>query len=180
MVAAHVLLAASLAGAAFAAPCTPEQIFINYADAPDQMRVSWATACKATAVVAFGSSPSSLQPVTGPAPAQYKAPLYTSPYIYHVTLTGLTPGAKYYYSVGDSTSGVSEVLSFTAHPGIGAEIPTIVAVIGDPGQTSNSASTYGHVAVSKVRKPPPRVLTTGVISHLPTPCASLPPRAPTQ
>jgi hypothetical protein len=145
-----LLAAAALVGTAAAAPCAPAQQFINYADAPDQMRISWSTACAATAAVSYGTSPTAMQTVTGPAPAQYTAPLYTSPYIYHVTLKGLTPGATYYYQVGDSTSGQSDVLTFTAHPGVGAEIPTTVAVIGDPGQTSNSASTYGHVSVSKV------------------------------
>ena len=129
--------------------CAPSQLFINYADSPDQMRVSWATACQATAAVAFGASPGSLTTVTGPAPSQYKAPSYTSPYLYHVTLTGLTPGAQYYYQVGDATSGKSALLSFKAHPGVGADIPTTVAVIGDPGQTDNSASTYAHVSASK-------------------------------
>jgi hypothetical protein len=145
---AKALALAALAGAAAAAPCTPEQLFINYADSPSQMRVSWATACAATAVVNYGATSALGQSVTGPAPAQYKAPLYTSPYIYHVTLTGLTPGAKYFYQVGDAASGTSDVLSFTAHPGVGADIPTTVAVIGDPGQTDNSASTYAHVSAS--------------------------------
>jgi hypothetical protein len=113
------------------------------------MRVSWATACQATAAVSFGTSPGSLTTVTGPAPSQYKAPSYTSPYLYHVTLSGLTPGTQYYYQVGDATSGKSALQSFKAHPGVGADIPTTVAVIGDPGQTDNSASTYAHVSASK-------------------------------
>ena len=146
---AKILAAAALVGTVAAAPCAPVQQFINYADSPDQMRISWATACQATAAVSYGTSPTSMQTVTGPAPSTYTAPLYTSPYIYHVTLKGLTPGATYYYQVGDATSGQSPVLSFVAHPGVGAEIPTTVAVIGDPGQTDNSASTYGHVSVSK-------------------------------
>ena len=87
------LLSGLLAGAA-AQGCAPEQILINYADAPDQMRVSWAAPCSAAATVAFGTSPSTNQATTGPAPAQYKAPGYTSPFLYHVTLTGLTPNTS--------------------------------------------------------------------------------------
>lgn len=134
--------------AAPAAACAPQQLFVNYAESPTQMRVSWATACAASATVAFGRDASSLQTVTGPAPSRYTAPFYTSPYLYHVTLTGLTPGADYVYQVGDAASGVSPLLRFRAHPGVGADIPTTVAVIGDPGQTVNSASTYAHVASS--------------------------------
>jgi hypothetical protein len=134
--------------AAAAAACAPQQLFVNYAESPTAMRVSWATACAATAAVAFGTDASSLQTVTGPAPARYTAPFYTSPYIYHVTITGLTPGAKYYYKVGDTTSGTSPLHSFRAHPGVGPDIRTTVAVIGDPGQTANSASTYAHVVAS--------------------------------
>jgi len=136
------------ASASAAAPCAPEQLFLNYAESPTQMRVSWATACAATAQVAFGKDASSLQTVTGPAPSRYTAPLYTSPYLYHVTLSGLTPGAQYVYQVGDAASGVSALRTFRAHPGVGAGIPTTVAVIGDPGQTNNSASTYAHVSAS--------------------------------
>ena len=134
------------AAAAAAAACAPQQLFINYAESPSQMRVSWATACAATATVAFGKDASSLQTVVGAAPSRYTAPFYTSPYIYHVTLSGLEPGESYVYRVGDATSGVSALLPFRAHPGVGADIPTTVAVIGDPGQTANSASTYAHVS----------------------------------
>ena len=124
---------------------------INYADKPSQMRVSWTTPCKAGAVVNFGTSQGSLSPVTGPNPTTYSVSSYTSPWIYHVTLDGLTPGAQYYYTVGDSTSGVSPVMSFTAHPGasVGSATDYTFAIIGDLGQTNNSASTVAHVLNNK-------------------------------
>lgn len=132
--------------------CAPEQFFINYADAPDQMRISWATSCAAGAVVNYGTSSSLGSSTTGPAPKTYTfSGGYTSPYLYHVTLKGLTPGVKYFYTVGDATSGVSAVKSFVAHPGVGASVtnqdgsPFTMAIIGDLGQTSNSASTVAHV-----------------------------------
>ena len=137
---------ACLLTGSLAAPCSVEQVFINYAESPSQMRVSWATACAASAAVSYGPSPTSLTShTTGPAPARYTAPFYTSPYIYHVTLSGLTPGALVYYQVGDATSGRSPILNFTAHPGVGPTIAHTFAVVGDPGQTANSASTFQHV-----------------------------------
>jgi hypothetical protein len=84
----------------------------------------------------------------GPAPTQYTAPFYTSPYLYHATLTGLAPGQQYYYKVGDATSGYAAVLPFISHPGVGAALPHTFALVGDPGQTANSASTFEHVRVS--------------------------------
>jgi hypothetical protein len=139
---------ACLFAGSLAAPCAVEQVFINYAESPSQMRVSWATACAASAAVSYGPSPTSLSShTTGPAPARYTAPFYTSPYIYHVTLSGLTPGSLYYYQVGDATSG-SAIYNFTAHPGVGPSIAHTFAVVGDPGQTNNSASTFQHVLSS--------------------------------
>ena len=145
---ARVASFAFLGAAASAAPCAPEQFFINYAEKPSQMRVSWATACESTSTVSFGLSPSSLKAVVGPAPTQYTAPFYTSPYLHHTTLEGLNPSTVYYYTVGDATSGVSNVFNFTSHPGVGPNIPHTFAIMGDPGQTDNSASTYAHIAAS--------------------------------
>lgn len=144
----RVLSSLALVGVATAASCAPEQFFINYAEKPSQMRVSWATACEATATVSFGISPSALKSVVGPAPTQYKAPLYTSPYLYHTTLEGLNPSTTYFYTVGDATSGVSDVFNFTSHPGVGPNIPHTFAIMGDPGQTANSASTFNHILAS--------------------------------
>lgn len=125
--------------------CAPQMFFINYADTPSQMRVSWTTTCKAGAVVNFGTSKGSLSPVTGDAPTTYDFGSYTSPWIYHVTLDGLTPGATYYYTVGDATSGVSPVMTFNAHPGKALVPGFTMAIIGDLGQTVNSESTIQHV-----------------------------------
>ncbi len=113
------------------------------------MRVSWATACAATSVVNYGTTPSMGTKTTGYKPdAQYTMGSYTSPYIYHVHLQGLTPGTDYYYQVGDSTSGVSQVYKFTSHPGVGPEVPHVFAIVGDLGQTNNSASTVAHIQSS--------------------------------
>jgi hypothetical protein len=88
---------------------------------------------------------------TGPAASTYTLGSYTSPYLYHVPLAGLTPNTVYFYTVGDATSGVSPVANFTSHPGVGPAVtnpdgsPFTIAVIGDLGQTDNSASTVAHV-----------------------------------
>lgn len=141
--------AALLAGSAAAAPCAPAQFWVNYAESPSSMRVSWATACASASTVAYGTSPAALtQTVTGPAGAQYTAPFYTSPFIHHATVTGLQLGTTYYYQVGDQTSGLSAVMNFSSHPGTGAAMPHTFAIIGDPGQTANSASTFAHVSAS--------------------------------
>lgn len=70
---------------------------------------------------------------------------YTSPYLYHVNVTGLTPATQYYYQVGDSTSGLSDIFSFTSHPGVGADLTHTFAIVGDLGQTNNSQSTVKHI-----------------------------------
>lgn len=92
-------------------------------DTPDQMQVSWTTSCKAGAVVNYGTSKSLGSSTTGAAPTTYSSPGYTSPYLYHVVLSGLTPNSTYYYTVGDATSGVSSIMTFDSHPGadIGAK-----------------------------------------------------------
>ncbi len=131
--------------------CAPSQFFVNYAESASQMRVSWATACKATAVVAFGTSPSALsQTATGAAPTTYTFKGgYTSPYLYHVTLTGLAPATAYYYTVGDQTSGVSAVMNFTSSPGAALVPGFTIGIIGDLGQTANSQSTVDHIQANR-------------------------------
>ena len=116
------------------------------------MMISWATECKAGSSVQYGDSPSSLtKTVLGPAGSTYTLGQYTSPYLYHVPLTDLTPNTQYYYTVGDAASGFSAALSFWSHPGVGVGVtapdgsPFTVAVIGDLGQTNNSLSTVEHV-----------------------------------
>lgn len=124
--------------------CLPSQVLINYADSPDQMRVSWAAPCSAAATVAWGTDSSTNQATTGPAPIQYKSPGYTSPFLYHVTLKGLSPNTKYYYKVGAVEA--SSVFSFVSHPGDALVPGWTMAVVGDVGQTNNSASTLQHIA----------------------------------
>ena len=113
------------------------------------MRISWLTACEATSVVNYGTTPAMGTKTKGYAPdAQYTFKGYTSGSIYHQHLTGLTPGTTYYYQVGDATSGVSDVFNFTSHPGTALVPGYTFAIIGDLGQTDNSASTLAHVAAS--------------------------------
>lgn len=98
-------MAAALIAAA--AACAPQQIFINYIDSPSRMRVSWATTCKATGTVSFGTtkklvslfwgcvflgrcktpiSNASLTPLPPPFARAKIAPLLTSPPLAPLTL----------------------------------------------------------------------------------------------
>lgn len=115
---------------------------------PDQMHVGWTTACSTPdATVQYGLSPSAL---SSSAPAnntqyQFADGIYTSPYLHHAFLSGLPLASTVYYRVGGSASGYSSVMNFSTHPGVGPNIPLRFAVIGDLGQTNNSADTLNHV-----------------------------------
>jgi hypothetical protein len=95
---------------------------------PTSVVVRWRTDIATDSVVRFGGSPAELiSSVTAD---------QGSPKTEHeVTLTGLTPDTRYYYSVGSSSatfsSGESHVF-FTAPP-VGSAHPTRVWVIGDAG-----------------------------------------------
>ena len=111
-------------------------------------------------------------------PAHPRSFRYTSPYLHHVLLTGLTPATLYFYQVragregrgarfacararripnlpppptparqvGGGASGTSPVLNFTSQPAPGLTgAPMTLAIIGDLGQTSNSADTLAHI-----------------------------------
>lgn len=58
-------------------------------------------------------------------------------------MTGLKPGAKYYYSVGDAVAGFSSVQSFQTFPAdiASAGRPLRIASIADMGYGSNSDGT---------------------------------------
>ena len=133
------------------------------------MRISYATACAAASLVSYGLTPACGSTATGAAPTQYTSLGYTSPYLHHVTLTGLGLNTLYYYTVGDATSGASTVRNFTSHPGVGAAVtasdgsPFVMALIGDAGQTDNTASTFNHIAARVPR--PSMIMHVGDLSY---------------
>jgi predicted phosphodiesterase len=74
---------------------------------------------------------------------QYYGPMgtgnnYTSPNLHSIKLTGLKPGTKYYYSVGDGIT-FSPIKSFKTLPTPGDNVSTKIAITADIGTTH---STY--------------------------------------
>lgn len=85
---------------------------------------------------------------------------YTSPFIHHVRTTGLSPETTYTYVVGGEGS-TSAQARFTTAPETGAMPranhgnghalggPLTFGVIGDLGQTTDSASTVAHLQMEE-------------------------------
>lgn len=158
---ALVAAAASAAASAVAtaASCPPSQFWVNWAASPSEMIVGWSTPCNVTgSEVRWGLSPSSLTNlgdlfITG---SQYtfsnsSSNHYTSPFFYRATLSNLPPNTPIFYQAGMAAAGLSPVYNFTSHPGVGAQTgPLRLALIGDIGQTVNSASTRDHLMASGV------------------------------
>lgn len=64
---------------------------------------------------------------------------YTSGFLHSATLQGLEPSSTYFYSCGDDTLEMSSVRSFDTPPKVGPEQPITLGVLGDLGQTDDSA-----------------------------------------
>ena len=134
----------SMAFSGPAAAGAPEQIWISYGAAPSQMSVTWSTNATADAVVRFGPAGGTLSSSATGNTTQYSASFgtYTSAFIHHATLTGLSPGARMSYQVAGPAGTWSDVFNFTSSRGVGASIfPYRLGVIGDIGQTNNSNAT---------------------------------------
>jgi len=121
-------------------------------------------AAAASSSVRYGTSPLALDTAATGYAQYYTANFpgranYTSGLIHHVTLAGLQPATQYYYVCGGDTSTgtgsvvahgsptpsspTSGVQSFTTLPAAGdpGAAPLTVGIIGDLGQTSDSAVT---------------------------------------
>ena len=127
----------------------PEQISLAFGSTPDVMTVSWLTnGTGAQSIVRYGTASGKLtQTATGPAGSSYTCGAYTSGAIHIVSITGLAPATKYYYAVGAADAS-SDEMSFTSSPGVGPIFPYLFGVMGDVGQTANSASTFAHTISS--------------------------------
>jgi hypothetical protein len=139
--------------AAPANPCGVDQIRLALTSAKDgsSLLVSWATANNATpaayaGVVRFGSSPTALTKTSSVADSRnYTMCSLPSPFLHAATLTGLTPGATYYYAVADAAGrcGATAPTRFVAPRVVGDKAtawPLRVFAYGDMG-ISNSEDT---------------------------------------
>ena len=64
---------------------------------------------------------------------------YTSGFLHSAIIEGLQPSTTYYYSCGDETLAMSSVRSFTTPAKVGAEQAITLGILGDLGQTDDSA-----------------------------------------
>ncbi len=101
---------------------------------PTSITVRWRTGSPSDSCVSYGSSVSSLT-------SQACNPTQTAEHV--VTVTGLVPNSRDYYSVGTSAgpeAGGSASYFFDTSPSPGAAIPTRVWVLGDSGTADANAS----------------------------------------
>ena len=141
------------------------QIFLAVGNSSDSVVVTWITSTAGTAsTVEYGPSASFGSTASG-THATYKIGSYTSGEIKTVHITGLAPATVYFYRVGGA-SGWSPTYTFTSNS-VGPVFPYPLALMGDPGQTTNSNSTFTHVAGSKARS----YLVTGDLRCVGAVCA---------
>lgn len=124
----------------------PEQIGLNYGKDSSEMVASWAVwDGAAEGIVQYGLSPDNLNLTASTTGASYTMLGYTSPLIYKAVMSDLNDGnQKYFYRVGSDSSGFSDVFSFKSHPG-SSKSPITFHIIGDLGQTENSANTLYQI-----------------------------------
>lgn len=121
LVAGPTAAAADLSRGPYLQICTPEQI-----------TVCWRTAEPDVSIVRYGASADALDKNLR------SAELTTE---HRVTITGLTPDTKYYYSIGGSggTLAGGDDFYFVTHPVPGTDKATRVWIIGDSGTGNRDA-----------------------------------------
>ncbi|MHA3770035.1 Ig-like domain-containing protein [Verrucomicrobiota bacterium sgz303538] len=93
---------------------------------PTNLTIRWRTNASSDSVVKYGTDPANLNATVNDATATTE---------HEVTLSGLTPDTRYYYSIGTSAQTLasgSEYTFFTPPP-VGTSQPTRVWVLGDAG-----------------------------------------------
>ncbi|KAG5182356.1 Metallo-dependent phosphatase-like protein [Tribonema minus] len=130
----------------------PEQLHISLASpsltAPGThaITVSWVTHEDADSFVWYGREGDDATRVEGTSSRYTFDDAYTSPLLHRATLTGLAPGETYAYSCGDSARDRSAQRSFRVPPARGdGSAPFVLGVVGDLGQTADSAATLMHI-----------------------------------
>lgn len=100
------------------APLVPEQVHLALGFTVDTMAVSWSTVSSMSSVakVMYGSSPTALTKTASGNSRVFTSDPDRTWYTHAANMTGLTPGATYYYKVGNmnTTTVWSEVFSFRA------------------------------------------------------------------
>ena len=125
---------------AVAASANPEQLSLALTEnGPSEMSITWASLMpyaaatssgKVTWQLASGGPPSTAAAVT----STYSASLGWSGTLFRAVMTGLTPGARYSYSVTDASGNSSQQFTFNAAPALpAAGSAAHIAVLGDMG-----------------------------------------------
>eukprot|EP00055_Hartaetosiga_balthica_P006583 m.20928 g.20928 ORF g.20928 m.20928 type:complete len:524 (+) comp5301_c0_seq1:70-1641(+) len=138
-----------------ATPIFPEQVHISITNKLSEMVVMWATLQQTPhPQVQYGSSATNLTMAMNGTIHSYTSGGWQG-YIYVATMTGLVPGTKYYYRVGDPTVAAhywmkpnwSQVpsMSFITRTAPSSDHATRVAVIGDAGATDASMLTLAYI-----------------------------------
>src|SRR6267378_3323992 len=121
-----------------AGPNPPLGVHLSYLDDPTTAAITWYTSAASSSRAEWGQ-------FLGPPYAFFASGFdYTSTggtFLHVVNLTGLAPGAKYYYRVGDAgmNSGFGQA-SFRAAPEKGASDTFTFAAAGDWGNTNQTAA----------------------------------------
>ena len=133
-----------------------EQLHIAQGSKPDSMKISWVTKSNIqnllSTEVKYGTSPDDLTMYATGYSTSYNftypdSGIYESGFIHHVTIQDLEPLQTYYYKCGDfSLFDVSARNTFKTLPLVGEQNGSLIfGVIGDLGQTKDSAVTVKHV-----------------------------------
>jgi len=122
----------------------PSGVHLSYLDDPTTATITWYTAAATTSRAEWGRS------IGPPYPFHASGTDYASPGgtpLHVVTLTGLTPGATYFYRIGDASMASSfGQATFRAAPPKGASDTFTFAAAGDWGDTNQTAVTSSGIA----------------------------------
>eukprot|EP00039_Didymoeca_costata_P023648 m.7800 g.7800 ORF g.7800 m.7800 type:complete len:463 (-) comp3776_c0_seq1:2950-4338(-) len=144
-------VACSLQAASISQSTVPEQIHLAHGDSSGtKMTVSWITPSDTFSTVTYRMGKGTWQFAESKNSSRYtfqsayKKTLYTSGAIHHVTITDLLPGCDYEYRCGDGITW-SDVFTFSTPPQVGPTQEYRFGIMGDLGQTNNSAETVKEV-----------------------------------
>jgi predicted MPP superfamily phosphohydrolase len=134
----------------------------------DEMQITWITEDDtATSVVNYGTSPNNMNMVANGSSTYYELVFYFSPYIHSVTLTGLQPNTKYYYTCGDQEGGWSSTFYFTSEDTTPVTPKNTVKILltADVGATNNSQATINSMLKLDANSPFDFLIHSGDLSY---------------